>query len=579
MTKCRRHAVAALVAAVVCGLAIAAPAGARSISTVDLNYGSGGDAFPGIGPGSYSPEMVGVGGTFFGGVDATGAALANLNGNGKAPQAFLPSGRLDLAPASVGPSVPVFDVISNSPTAQYALGSRWAAAAAWSEQQTPGVVRVRFVDASPDTGEAPFAEQTVDLNVGGNAPPVPVAVRFTGTPNAVLVAVQVVNVSGSVTSRAWAVAKVNLGTLAPDAAGQPSLDPAYGTAGVARGPLTSGGGALQAMTRRGTNGAVLTGTGDFTGTDSVPTRLHVLVLGGTGQPDPTFGTAGLATVDATGDPDGPFGIPPAPQAGDDIVIGATGDITIAGGQGSTGPAFLVRLSPAGNQRLSFGTGGHVLVVGWPEFDEVALYPDGSSYALAGGVGGSLLLQLGPAGDQLNQILFAPVPGVYCADDPLAMTLGSFTNGDEIIIAGDCGPQGLNAMNFTDSARLRRVLASVAPAADQCGRAVRRARGGGASRSRQRGAERGRRDDRGCAAAKHAIAQHAAAQHAAAQHAAAQHAAAQHAADGAPAEEHGGLDGGAAGHGVGGQAAANDHVRRCAGALRGRGDPGCDARRP
>ena len=43
-----------------------------------------------------------------------------------------------------------------------------------------------------------------------------------------------------------------------------------------------------------------------------------------------------------------------------------------------------------------------------------------------------------------------------------MTLGSFTSGDEIIIAGDCGAQGLNAMNFTDSARLRRVLANAAP---------------------------------------------------------------------------------------------------------------------
>ena len=229
-----------------------------------------------------------------------------------------------------------------------------------------------------------------------------------------LVAVQVVNVSGSVTSRAWAVAKVRLGALDPNAPGQAALDAAYGDAGVARGPFTSGGGALQAMTRRGTNGAVLTGTGDFTGTDSVPTRLHVLVLNDAGQPDPTFGTAGLATIDATGDPDGPFGVPPAPQAGDDIVMGATGDITIAGGQGPTGPSFLVRLSPAGNQRLSFGAGGHVLVGGWPEFDEVALYPDGSSYALAGGVGGSggtgsMLLQLGPSGDELNEIFFEPAP--------------------------------------------------------------------------------------------------------------------------------------------------------------------------
>ena len=222
------------------------------------------------------------------------------------------------------------------------------------------------------------------------------------------------------------------------------------------------------MTRRGNDGAVLTGTGDFTGTDSVPTRLHVLVLNNAGQPDPTFGTAGLATIDATGDPDGPFGVPPAPQAGDDIVLGATGDITIAGGQGPSGPSFLVRLSPAGNQRLSFGTGGHVLLVGWPEFDEVALYPDGSAYALAGGVGGSggtgsMLLQLGPSGEELNEIFFEPLSGVHCADDPHAMTLGSFVNGDEIIIAGDCGASGMNAMNFTDSARLRRVLASVAPA--------------------------------------------------------------------------------------------------------------------
>src|SRR5687768_4690623 len=125
--NCCRYAAVALVAAVAFALALAAPAGAGSISTVDLNYGNGGRAYPGIGPGSYSPEMVGVGGTFFGGVDATGAALANLTGNGKGRQAFLPSGRLNLAPAAVGPSVPVFDVVSNSPTPRYAAGSRWAA--------------------------------------------------------------------------------------------------------------------------------------------------------------------------------------------------------------------------------------------------------------------------------------------------------------------------------------------------------------------------------------------------------------------------------------------------------------------
>ena len=252
----------------------------------------------------------------------------------------------------------MFDVVSNSPTPRYAAGSRWAAAAAWSEQPTPGVVRVRIVDVTPDPLEAPYVDQTLDVNVGGNRAPVPVSLRFNATRTAVLVAAQVVDVSGSVTSRRWAVAKVRLGALDPDTAGQASLDPAYGDAGVARGPLTSAGGALQAMTRRGSDGAVLTGTGDFTGTDSVPTRLHVLVLNGAGQPDPTFGTAGLATIDATGDPDGPFGVPPAPQAGHDIVLGATGDITIAGGQGPNGPSFLVRLSPAGNPRLSFGTGGH-----------------------------------------------------------------------------------------------------------------------------------------------------------------------------------------------------------------------------
>ena len=459
-------AAAAVAAAIAFALSLAAPAGADSISTVDLNYGVGGNAYPGIGPGSYSPEMVGAGGTYFGGVDATGAALANLNGAGRASGRFPPNGRLDLAPASVGPSVPVFDAVSNSPTPRYAADSREAAAAAWSEQGTPGVVRVRIVDPTPGSAEPSFADQDIDVNVGGNAPPVPVSVRFNATRNAVLVAVQVVDVSGSVTSRAWAVAKVKLGALDPQLAGTASLDPAYGDAGVARGPLTSAGGALQAMTRRGTDGAVLTGTGDFTGTDSVPTRLHVLVLDGAGQPDPTFGTAGLATIDATGDPDGPFGVPPAPQAGDDIVIGATGDITIAGGQGPTGPAFVVRLSPAGNQRLSFGAGGHVLIVGWPEFDEVALYPDGSSYALAGGQGGSLLLQLGPSGDELAEIFFEPdgfgQPGLQCADNPLAMTLGSFVNGDEIIIAGDCQSQGMNVMNFTDSARLRRVLVNAAP---------------------------------------------------------------------------------------------------------------------
>jgi hypothetical protein len=461
VTKCRRHAAAALVAAVVCALAFAAPAGAGSITSIDANYGDFGNAFPGIGPGSYSPEIVGFGGTYFGGVDATGAALANLDGVGSGPAAFLPTGRRDLAPASVGPSVPVFDV-NTLPTTHYAAGSRAAAAAAWSEQPTPGVVRVRILDPTTGGAEAPFADQNIAVNVGGNAPPVPVAMRYNAARDAVLVAVSVVNVSGGVTSRAWAVAKVNLGTLDPAVPGQPTLDATYGTAGIARGPFTSGGGALQAMTRRGTNGAVLTGTGDFTGTDSVSTRLHVLVLNNAGQPDPTFGTAGLATIDATGDPDGPFGVPPAPQGGDDIVLGATGDITIAGGQGASGPSFVVRLSPAGNQRLSFGTGGHVLVVGWPEFDEVALYPDGSAYALAGGVGGSLLMHLGPSGDELAEVIFAP-DSLQCADNPHAMTLSSFTNGDEIIIAGECGFGGLNAFNFTDSTRLRRVLASAAPA--------------------------------------------------------------------------------------------------------------------
>ena len=104
-------------------------------------------------------------------------------------------------------------------------------------------------------------------------------------------------------------------------------------------------------------------------------RLHVLVLDDGGQPDPSFGTAGLATFDATGDPDAPpFGVPPAPQAGHDVVLGATGDITIAGGQGRG----RVRRAPEpGRQPAPELRHGRTRCSSWrPEFDEVALYPDG-----------------------------------------------------------------------------------------------------------------------------------------------------------------------------------------------------------
>ncbi len=333
------------------------PAGATSINTLNTGFGSGGNASTGIGPGRYSPEMTrGVGGiTYYGGVDATGAALAALDGLGE-PSNVFPGGRLELAPAAAGPSVPVFHTwFTNSPA--WASGRRQLAAAAWADQ-TAGVMHVRIVDATrPGEPEGAFADQTIDIPFGGNAPPVPVAARFTGN-RTLLVAAQVVQDSGAVTSRAWRCA------------GRPQdIPPGRAQDGDARSHVRQRRHPARsvhvrrrlaaAMELRGNRGAVLTGIGDFTGADSVPNQLHVLALDDFGHPHATFRTTGLATLDATRDPDTPtFGIPPAPQTGVDLLVGATVDITVAGGQGPTGPAFLVRLSPSGNQRQSFGTGGH-----------------------------------------------------------------------------------------------------------------------------------------------------------------------------------------------------------------------------
>ncbi|MDP1848696.1 MAG: hypothetical protein Q8K79_12955 [Solirubrobacteraceae bacterium] len=433
------------------------PAGAATINVFDPYYGS---QVP-IGAGTYSPEITTAlhNITYFGGVDATGAALAATDAAGEASDVF-PGGRLDLAPASASPSVPVLDTwFVNSPA--WASGRRELAAAAWAEQAA-GVLRVRIVDATrPGQPEGPFADQTIDVPLGGNAPPVPVAVRFTPDGQHLLVAAQVVQVSGAVTSRAWTVARIRLGTFHPATPGQAMLDSAYGGGdGIVGGPFTSGGGALRAMELRGASGVVLTGTGDFTGADSVPARLHVLVLSDFGVPHPSFGTAGLATVDAVGDPDGPmFGLPPAPQTGTDVAVGATGDITIAGGQSAAGPAFLVRLSPAGTPRQSFGTGGHVLVDA-PDFDEVELYPDGSAYALAGGVPVSLLEHFDPTGELVYESVFNG--SSECARNLEAMSLLSQTGGDAIILAGDCPGLGLNAFRLTDESPLRRVLAQAVP---------------------------------------------------------------------------------------------------------------------
>ena len=70
------------------------------------------------------------------------------------------------------------------------------------------------------------------------------------------------------------------------------------------------------------------------------------------------------------------------QTATDVVVGATGDITVGGGEGATGAAFVVRLTPAGNPRQSFGAGGRVVTDGLPAYEEIAVLPDGTFYALA-----------------------------------------------------------------------------------------------------------------------------------------------------------------------------------------------------
>ena len=128
----------------------------------------------------------------------------------------------------------------------------------------------------------------------------------------------------------------------------------------------------------------------------------------------------------------------------------------------------MRLSPSGNQRQSFGTGGHVVydppgTYQTARFDEVAIYPDGSSYALADIVVsalGAVLVHVGPTGDVLSETVFAEGDTLACTQEPRAMHLASQTGGDSIIVAGEC--TGLNAVEFTDEHLVRRVLAQAVP---------------------------------------------------------------------------------------------------------------------
>ena len=97
--RCRWRHGAVVAAALVLALALAMPAAAARIETFDHAYGSA----TAIGPGSYSPEITSgvLNITYFGGVDATGAALAATTAIGD-PSDVFPGGRLDLAPAVGG---------------------------------------------------------------------------------------------------------------------------------------------------------------------------------------------------------------------------------------------------------------------------------------------------------------------------------------------------------------------------------------------------------------------------------------------------------------------------------------------
>ena len=440
---------------------------AGAIGNFDGTFGN--DPF-GIGPGTASPETARLPeNVVFAGRDDDGAKLAALDLGGSPGTVFPGPDAVTLAPASTQPSVPVVGA-TNVASTHYARGSRDLVAAAWADQ-TAGVLHVRVLDGGPTTEpEAPIAPQSIDVAVGGNAAPVATAIRFTADGSALLVAAQAVTVDGGVTTRAWAVARVRLGVIDPAVPGSATLDPAYGSAGLARGPFTSAGGGVQAMELRGAGGAVLTGTGAFTGADAAPTALHVLALDAGGQPDPTFGTAGLATIDATADPDvPPFGPPALAQTATDVVVGATGDITVGGGEGATGAAFVVRLTPAGNPRQSFGAGGRVVTDGLPAYEEIAVLPDGTFYALAPNTELSSLERFTASGEFVSGAGFGGADLRGCAIEARAMELLLIDDGNDlIVIAGQCGPQGQTAFAFSDFLGLRRVRATVLPEAIEGG---------------------------------------------------------------------------------------------------------------
>lgn len=456
--------------------------GASPVAKADLfqnfNY-SWGNQSTGIGQGENSPEMTLVGDSFlFGGLDAEGAKLAALNSSGSTMAGVLPGDTpLLLASADTQPTVPVYDAAKLT-TAGYPAGHD-VIAAAWADS-TPGVLHVRVIDGS--TAAPRFANQSFDLALGGNQPPVPVAVRFTQDADGrFLVAAAAVQLDGTVTSRRWTVASIVPGALAPGSAGTPALDGGFGTAGIARGPYTAGGGSLEAMDLTGGGQAILSGTADFTGSDLVPTRLHVLKLTASGQPDLTFATNGLYTTDAMADGDAqPTALPPLAQTGSDIEVAPTGDVLIAGSEADpeqedpdnwveyTGQGFLIRLTPDGAPRESFGSGG---VVTFEEHNaqEIALTEEGTAYVLAGAFPdtfGAEMYAYDTFGTLLMNRGVSRADGDECLYYPRAMQLLPDDSGDSLVFAGQCpdtfGGPSLSSMAYTDEASVRRVRVNVVP---------------------------------------------------------------------------------------------------------------------
>lgn len=130
------------------------------------------------------------------------------------------------------------------------------------------------------------------------------------------------------------------------------------------------------------------GVTDHTTSYKTPARWLIVRLTADGKLDPTFGSAGIVTLDP------PFG--GANDVNDrplDVAVRPDGKIWVAGQWGwnsGAGRAVLARLTAGGELDACFGTGGWYSVSSWPQgtsqsdrFNGIALEPDGGLLLVAG----------------------------------------------------------------------------------------------------------------------------------------------------------------------------------------------------